>query len=128
MHNLRCRLGWHTWGYLIAPDAQSVTRHCIRCENPKAAAEYPAQLRLAATPDADPLAAAYDLVAAVAAADVPAANTALRHTTAAHVAAVALVCARGPRAGGDLPQILQMLAMQAQVDGIDTTPENSGPR
>ena len=95
-----------------------VTRHCSRCQNPRVAAAYPArQLGSAAKPEMDPIAAAYDLVGAVAADDVTSANHALPHTSALHVAIAANVLAQSGLAS-DLQELLQLLALQAEIDAI----------
>jgi hypothetical protein len=95
-----------------------VTRHCSRCQNPRVAATYPArQLGSAAKPEMDPIAAAYDLVGALAADDVTSANHALPHTSALHVAIAANVLAQsGPTS--ELQELLQLLALQAEIDAI----------
>jgi hypothetical protein len=95
-----------------------VTRHCSRCQNPRVAAAYPArQLGSAAKPEMDPIAAACDLVGALAADDVTSANHALPHTSALHVAVAANVLApSGPTS--DLQELLQLLGLQAEIDAI----------
>jgi hypothetical protein len=103
-------------GYLIAPNGRA-TRHCSRCQNPRVAAAYPARQLGSAKPEMDPIAAAYDLVGALAADDVTSANHALPHTSALHVAVAANVLAQsGPT--GDLQELLQLLALQAEIDAI----------
>jgi hypothetical protein len=67
-----------------------------------------------------PLASAYDLVAALAAGDPRAAAAALPTTSTLHVATAAVVLAAVGAPAADLQRLLELLAMQAQVDAIDT--------
>jgi hypothetical protein len=62
---------------------------------------------------------AYALIDAILTGDVPAANHALQHTTAAHVAAAAIALAQSPRSS-DLRASLQFLALQSEIDEIPT--------
>jgi NAD(P)-dependent dehydrogenase (short-subunit alcohol dehydrogenase family) len=94
-----------------------VTRHCSRCQNPRVAATSARQLGSAAKPEMDPIAAAYDLVGALAADDVTSANHALPHTSALHVAIAANVLAQSALTS-DLQELLQLLALQAEIDAI----------
>jgi hypothetical protein len=74
----------------------------------------------------DPIAAACDLVGALAADDVTSANHALPHTSALHVAVAANVLGpSGPTS--DLQELLQLLGLQAEIDaiGASRTPPKS---
>jgi hypothetical protein len=76
------------------------------------------------TPNATSLAVAYDLVAALAADDLAGVNQALPNTSAVQVAVVAIVLAKGPPIS-DLHNWLQLLALHAEIDAIETTEEGS---
>jgi hypothetical protein len=121
---LRCLLG-HSWSYLVAPTGPiKIAAWCERCVT----ADMFPTTRLDKPPTSKPtsLAAAYDLVAAIAADDITTANQALRNTSAVQVAVVAIVLAKAPPIS-DLHRRLQLLALQAEIDAIDITDEGCAP-
>ena len=122
---LRCLLG-HSWSYAIIAGDPMVVRWCGRCLHPLASSIFPTlRLDKPASPNPTSLAAAYDLVAAIAADDITCANQALRNTSAVQVAVVAIVLAKGPPIS-NLRSLLRLLALQAEIDAINITEEGSG--
>lgn len=124
---LRCMLGQHAWSYGVIAADPSVVRWCGRWLHASGSGIF-AAIRLDKPPisDATSLAAAYDLVAALAAGDLTGVNQALQNTSAVQVAVVAIVLAKGPPIS-DLRSVLQLLALQAEIDAIKITEEGKRP-